>query len=261
MAEQEQNDAAKRDRSPAFPYIGLGKALQRIEVLFGKVRRHEARVADIATDWKLSPKSSSTDRTVAALEAFGLIETSGAGDSKKVKISDAGVRILDDGRPGVKEKLLAEVALRPRVIAEYAEHWKDGRPDDTHSLSQLKFEGGFTDEGAKMFLRVFDETIRFTQGVPSDKIPETEAEAGRQKEGESADSVDKNPPPPARKPSAKGNLMDGERELTTGMLSKGASFRLIVSGDVGVKEIDRLIAKLSLDKEILAEPDDNEDLV
>ena len=49
--------------------------------------------------------------------------------------------------------------------------------------------------------------------------------------------------------------MAGERELVTGLLSKNASFRLIVSGDVGVKEIERLIAKLELDKEILAEPD------
>jgi hypothetical protein len=39
------------------------------------------------------------------------------------------------------------------------------------------------------------------------------------------------------------------------LLSKTASFRLIVSGDIGVKEIERLIAKLQLDKEILAEPD------
>ena len=39
-------------------------------------------------------------------------------------------------------------------------------------------------------------------------------------------------------------LASGERELTTGLLSKSASFRLIVSGEVGVKEINRLIAKL-----------------
>jgi hypothetical protein len=51
----------------------------------------------------------------------------------------------------------------------------------------------------------------------------------------------------------------GERELTTGLLSKSASFRLIVSGDAGVKEIDRLIAKLQLDKEILADPDKPDD--
>jgi hypothetical protein len=56
-------------------------------------------------------------------------------------------------------------------------------------------------------------------------------------------------PPPAFKPAA------GERELMTGLLSKNASFRLVVSGDVGVKEIERLIAKLQLDKEILADLD------
>lgn len=47
--------------------------------------------------------------------------------------------------------------------------------------------------------------------------------------------------------------MEGERELTTGLLSKDASFRLIVSGDIGVREIERLIRKLEIDKEILAD--------
>ena len=41
--------------------------------------------------------------------------------------------------------------------------------------------------------------------------------------------------------------------LATGMLAKDASFRLIVTGNVGVKEIERLIKKLELDKEILAD--------
>ena len=43
-------------------------------------------------------------------------------------------------------------------------------------------------------------------------------------------------------------IMPGERELTTGLLSKDASFRLILSGQIGVNEIDRLIKKLELDK-------------
>ena len=36
-------------------------------------------------------------------------------------------------------------------------------------------------------------------------------------------------------------------------LAKDASFRLIVSANIGVKEIERLIQKLEIDKEILAE--------
>jgi hypothetical protein len=52
--------------------------------------------------------------------------------------------------------------------------------------------------------------------------------------------------------------MPGERELITGLLAKDASFRLIVSGNIGVKEIERLIKKLELDKEILAECNNGE---
>lgn len=47
--------------------------------------------------------------------------------------------------------------------------------------------------------------------------------------------------------------MDGERTLLSGILSTDADFEVLVSGPVGVKEIDRLIQKLELDKEILAE--------
>lgn len=48
-------------------------------------------------------------------------------------------------------------------------------------------------------------------------------------------------------------MMQGERELTTGILSKNASFRLVVRGKIGEKEIERLIRKLELDKEILSD--------
>lgn len=66
--------------------------------------------------------------------------------------------------------------------------------------------------------------------------------------------IDKKDPPPAL-PQRKAEVMAGERELTTGLLAKEASFRLIVSGKIGVKEIERLIKKLELDKEILADED------
>lgn len=155
-------ETSKRDRSPSFPYIGPSKALQRIEVLFAKVKRHDARVSDIAKDWGLAPKSSSTDRTVAALLAYGLVEEAGGtGDLRKIRISEAGWRILEDARPGVSQGLLAQAARRPKIIEHYAALWRQGRPDDDHALSQLKFESGFTDDGARNFLRVYDDASRF----------------------------------------------------------------------------------------------------
>ena len=61
------------------------------------------------------------------------------------------------------------------------------------------------------------------------------------------------PDPPLPANQCKVQVMEGERELTTGLLSNDASFRLIVRGHVGVKEIERLIKKLEIDKEILAD--------
>ena len=49
-----------------------------------------------------------------------------------------------------------------------------------------------------------------------------------------------------------------DREFMSGVLAKDASFRLIVRGNIGVKEIERLIEKLEIDRQILAEQDDDE---
>lgn len=53
--------------------------------------------------------------------------------------------------------------------------------------------------------------------------------------------------------------MAGERVLQDGILSQNATYRIIVSGKIGPKEIDRLIKKLEVDKEILAEPAEDDD--
>jgi hypothetical protein len=63
------------------------------------------------------------------------------------------------------------------------------------------------------------------------------------------------PPANAGRSDVPTPIAGGERELLSGMLSKTASFRLIVTGKVAVKEIERLIKKLELDKEILADED------
>lgn len=47
--------------------------------------------------------------------------------------------------------------------------------------------------------------------------------------------------------------IETEREFKSGLLGRNASFRLIVVGSVGVKEIQHLIKHLKLDLEILEE--------
>ncbi|WP_337267459.1 hypothetical protein [Oryzifoliimicrobium ureilyticus] len=253
----------ERERGPSFPFIGLEKAVERTRELYAKAKRFEVRLSDAAADWNYGAKSSGAFQTAAALLAFGLIEDIGSGEGRKLKVSELGWRIIVDDRPGMRQKHMAEAALKPKLIAEFAERWREGRPDDSHAISDLKFEHGFTDDSAPRFLRVFDDTIRFT--VPEDTYKIEEAEMAKDEafsnfltnaSGQRGGQV---VPLDAATDSKKGiSLMVGERELTTGILSKsGASFRLIVRGTVGEKEIERLIKKLELDKEILADADED----
>ena len=107
-------------------------------------------------------------------------------------------------------------------------------------------------------MRIYDATISYAGLVESDKVDLEQGEGSDDEETDEAQaegSVRSKPPanPPPAPPQGKVNLMAGERELTTGLLAKEASFRLIVSGKIGVKEIERLIQKLEIDKEILAD--------
>lgn len=250
--------SGKRDRSPSFPYLGLGKALDRLQKLFENTKRHEVRVVDVAKDWGVTPKSSSLDRYVAALLSYGLIEDSGSGDARKIKISETGLRILEDKRQGVRERLLSEAALRPPIIAEYAQRWAEGRPDETHVLSQLKFEGNFTEEGARMFLRVFDETVRFITPAGPDSPTEND-DAGARSElsvQEDAQSTENSPRgAPLSNPSW---TVTGEREWLRGPLSRTTTYRLMVSGEMGPKEIKKLITLLEAQRTVLADDEEGD---
>lgn len=254
----------RKERSPSFPFIGLSKALERVRAVYAHAKRHEARLADLAAAWGMGVKSSGTIQTVAALVAYGLLEDQGSGETRKFKVTELALKALEDQRPGAREAAQAEAALKPKLIAEYVEKWRGGRPADGICISELRFERSFTEDGAKAFLKVFDDTAGFTKGVESDKKPDQFTQPDGQKAEESGDKSDdkiklpweQNPPPPPKPPVKEPErriLMEGERELTTGMLAKDASFRLIVSGKIGVKEIERLIKKLEIDKEILAD--------
>src|SRR5579884_1332352 len=179
MADGEQQASKPKDRSPSFPFIGLTKAFERTSELYDYAKRFEVRIADASKPaWGVGAKSSGTLQTVAALLAYGLIEDSGTGDNRKIKVSDLAYRALVDQRPGAKEAALSEAATKPKLIAEYLEKWSEGRPPEASALSELTLDRGFTPDGAKAFLRVFEDTARYAGGVDSDKSSDTDDDGG-----------------------------------------------------------------------------------
>lgn len=244
--------AGQRDRSPAFPVVSLEIAMGKLAEFEAHFKRTAARPEKIGDAWGIKTKAY-VDRIAAAMRYFGLLEYQGAGKDRSVIVSEEGRKYLRAHQEETKQQVIKAAALRPKQLAKFWTEWGADRPADPACMDDLIQNHGFSDSGARDFLKVYDATIAFAKLSNSDKVRlDLRKELPEDEPIESDDF----PLPPA---PGKIKVMEGERELTTGLLSKGASFRLIVSGQVGEKEIERLIKKLELDKEILADQGDSEE--
>lgn len=255
-----------KDRSPSFPFIPLKTAVERLEAFDKKFGRHPVPASKAALAWDMKEKSSQGDQTLAALKSFGLIKYDGMGAARHASLTDEGRNYLRAQQDSVRKEILKVCALRPKIMRTFWASWNADRPPDEVALDKLILDNGFSEGGARNFLKVYDDTVSYAGLSSSDKVvPEADENSAEDRVSGSNWTMDpdvawpvprEKPPQPAHR---KVEVMAGERELTTGLLSKDASFRLIVSGNIGVKEIERLIKKLELDKEILADRDDEEE--
>ena len=238
----------KRDRSPNFPCISLRAAADRLAALDKYFGRHPAPLTKIGLAWGLKENSDQALQFLSAMRYYGLVDYQGDPPTRQAVITEPGRTYLRAQQETVRHQIMCQAALRPRMIRKLWETWGPDRPPDPVCTDALIIHNGFSDRGAQIFLKIYDDTIAFAELARSDKIDLDENGDDANNDHELPTLV--LPDPPLR---GSDRLMDGERELTTGLLSKDSSFRLIVSGPVGVKEIERLIRKLELDKEILAD--------
>lgn len=150
-----------RDRSPGFPYISLSASVERLTEMHQQYQRHPARLDNLAPIWNFSAGSSALLRNVAALKYFGLVDVEGTGKNRKVSVSDLGVRIIADARPGAREKSLEKAFGNCKILAEHYNKWGKNRPPTEECISELTIENGFTEAAAHKFINVYDESIKY----------------------------------------------------------------------------------------------------
>ncbi|MHC2667324.1 hypothetical protein ACMA5K_20470 [Bradyrhizobium diazoefficiens] len=177
---EQDDDRARKERSPSFPFISLPKALERAEAFADAHKRSPTRLQALGQTWGYAPSSSGLQQTIAALKAYGLLDDLGRGEARKVQLSELAWRILQDTRPGARDDSLRDAALRPRLFAEMAEMWvAHDRPSDSHCISELTLDRGFTQAAAQVFLKVFDETMSYAGLTQADKLsPPSHVETG-----------------------------------------------------------------------------------
>lgn len=235
-------------RSPNYPSMSLGPALEAIQTAFKAENRNKMSRSVLAKHLGYTSLNGRALGKIGAVRAYGLIE--GSGDELRIT-DDAVTALMAPQGSDDRRDALARLAARPSLFQELRKDF----PDTFPSLDNLKFtlvKKGFTQEAAEKAAKSYLATMNIVMGI---------ADSYNDPEGDGDDAEAENPPVNriVLPPKGKVKLMEGERELTTGLLAKDASFRLIVTGQIGVKEIERLIQKLELDKEILAEQDTTEE--
>jgi hypothetical protein len=237
-------NVAQRDRSPAFPVLGLQAAIERLVEFEAYYKRSAARPEKIGEAWGIKTKAYA-DRMAAALRYFGLLEYQGAGKDRTIAVSEEGRKYLRAQQEETKREVIKAAALRPKQMAVFWEHWLNDRPADAACIDDLVQNHGFSVAGARDFLKVYDATISYAGLSESDKIdPEVE---GADDGGETAGATTKpviHPKPPANPlphvPQGKVKLMDGERIVFTEESNPQNYVKLIASGDVDATMLEAL---------------------
>ena len=102
---------------------------------------------------------------LATLKYYGLIDVTGDGDARKIKVSETARRILLDQREDEAEKqqLIRKVALAPSAHKALYDEYPTGLASDGTVKHFLVLQSDFNQEAANDLLAEFKETARYAR--------------------------------------------------------------------------------------------------
>jgi len=169
MSDEAPAAKAPKERSPSFPFIPLAAAVQRLEQFERYFGRHPAKAGQAGLAWQMKGNSSQAQQTLAAVKAFGFLEYEGSGEGRTAKLTDLARTYLRAQQESVKATALKTAALYPKAVASFFAKWGSDRPQDPVCLDELILEHRYTDAAARLFLKVYDDTIAYAGLADSDK--------------------------------------------------------------------------------------------
>ncbi|QDT83109.1 hypothetical protein [Gimesia chilikensis] len=165
----------RKRRSPNYPYLSLRDALDKAEVVFDSEHNNYCPVDAVASLWKASPKSSSLQKSIAALVQFGLFDEKGSGSKREVKVSDLAVNILVPPDQAERLSAIRDAALAPKLHSELWARYNTRLPKNDNSIMHYlvsgREEGVFNKDAAVHFIKSFRDTLAFARLEEGGEIP------------------------------------------------------------------------------------------
>lgn len=181
-------------RSPRYPSISLGEAINLAHKLWQKEGKTPVPYDVAAKDWSYKSASGPVRAKIGALRQFGLLD--GAKDG--VKVSDLALQILVHPE-GSTEKATAiqKAALKPALFSELYENYRHASEDALKA--HLITKKDFTEEGANQFARSFKATLSLAN-VDDESYADLNVDADDEEEQMEQSTLHtpplRNPPPP-----------------------------------------------------------------
>ena len=173
-----------RTRSPNYPIVDLGTAVDLAEKLEKFAKRHPVPAdAAIEKAWGYKPGGYG-NQLIAALRQFGLLQGEGGTAKRHIRLTNEGAKVVHN-HPD-RTAILKEAAIKPKVHATiWAKYPNELPPDDT-VRTYLLFENDppFNPTAVGDFLKQFRHTIAFAgldlqedvvdnTVIPPEEVPET----------------------------------------------------------------------------------------
>lgn len=250
-----------RVHSPGYPNMALPKAVMAVRKIFEADRRNPIDRGVAAKHIGYSGPSGAADKALASLAHYGLVEKAGKGE---LRVTQLAMDILHPDKPEGRKAALLQAGLSPAIFAELRErfgsHFSEG------ALESYLLRANFQNAAIRPVIRSFMDTCSYLEqekafesgGAGDDTGGESDPlddEAGNQMEDTMVQDRRPAAPPPA--PTLDVQPEAGETEWMRNLVSRDTKVRLLVTGEMGPKEIGRLIKLLEAQKAVLDDDDDD----
>jgi hypothetical protein len=220
-----------KDRSPNYPAIPLGEAVELARRLYAAEKRTAVTPEAAVRAWGHGAVSGSARIRLGALRKYGLIDHGAQG----LRVSDLALQLIQYP-PDTSEyrAALREAALAPQLFRELRETHADA---SEHSLrAYLVTRKGFSETGAAQVIKAFRATMALAKlgdsGHIEDQTPEESASMATTTHERSPADLATAPPDATR---------GGKPRAYSWALSKDVSAELRIVGDPLTKaEAERL---------------------
>jgi hypothetical protein len=253
-----------RAQSPGYPNAALPKAIQSVRHIFDADRRSPIDREVAAKHIGYGGTSGASDKAIATLAHYGLIEKVGKGE---IRVSQLALDIIHPNAPSDRARSLIQAAFSPQIFKDLRDRFGGGHVSEAALESYLKREN-FLDRAITPVTKAYLETCRFLE---QEKAFESGGD-GLEKSGEpssvdddEADQMDTSAPSPQVNPMA-------PRPAAPFMASMAAGsendIKIMLDGDllrvsavVDLKGAKRLLKALRANMALLEDDEDDEDSV